>query len=122
MVNARSAQMGKWYLRQFEEREPLNKSQFILDGAVSGPNLSNGAAANPKFDIVLYVNLEIEQLKKLIAQSRSRLADLEASYTKDRRAVDLAQAAIFNLVRSHYQARDRLKLIVDYRKKDPTAC
>ena len=112
--NARSAQMGKWYLRQLEERGPPNKSEFILDG---GPNPSNGAAVNPKVGVVLYVNLELEHLKKLIAESRSRLAELEASYTKDRRAIDLTQAAIFNLVRSHYQARDRLKLIVDYRKK-----
>jgi DNA polymerase-3 subunit epsilon len=115
--NARSAQMGKWYLRQLEEREPPNKSEFILDGAAGGQNLSNGATVNPEVGIVLYVNLELEQLKKAIAESRSRLAELEASYTKDRRAVDLTQAAIFNLVRSHYQARDRLKLIVDYRKK-----
>jgi hypothetical protein len=71
--NTRSAQMGKWYLRQLEEREPPDKSEFILDGAVTGPNLSNGTAANQNFDIVLYVNIEVEQLKKLIAQSRSRL-------------------------------------------------
>ena len=115
--NARSSQMGKWYLRQLEERVPPNKNESILDEAVSGPHPSNGAAVTPKVGVVLYVNLELEQLKNLIAESRSRLAELEASYTKDRRAVDLTQAAIFNLVRSHYQALDRLKLVVDYRKK-----
>ena len=117
--NARSAQMGKWYLRHLEESEPPDKSSIILDAAVDEPKttVSNGAAASPKINIVLYVNLEVDQLKKLIAQARSRLADLEAAYTKDRHAVDLMRATIFNLVRPHYQARDRLKLIVDYRQK-----
>ena len=59
--------MEKWYLRQLEDREPPNNSEFILDGAVGGPNLSNDAAVNPNFDIVLYVNLEVEQLKKSAA-------------------------------------------------------
>jgi hypothetical protein len=115
--NAHSAQMGKWYLRHLEEREP--PSSIIFDAAVDEPRttVSNGAAARPKINVVLYINLEVEQLQKLIAQARSRLADLEIAYTKDRRAVDLMQATIFNLVRPHYQARDRLKLIVDYRQK-----
>lgn len=117
--NARSAQMGKWYLRHLEESEPPNKSSIFLDADVDElkTTASSGAAAKPKTSIVLYINLEVAQLEKLIAQARSRLADLEAAYTKDRRAVDLMKATIFNLVRSHYQARDRLKLIVDYRQK-----
>jgi DNA polymerase III epsilon subunit-like protein len=116
--NASSAQMGKWYLRHLEESEPPNITDIILDAAVDEQKatISNVAATSPKSAIVLYVNLEVEQLQKLIAQARSRLADLETAYTKDRRAVDLTQATIFNLVRPHYQARDRLKLIVDYRK------
>ena len=36
---------------------------------------------------------------------------------KDRQAVDVTQATIFKLVSEHYQTRDRLKLVVDYRSK-----
>jgi hypothetical protein len=110
--------MGKWYLRQLEEGEPAKKSDVFLDATNSSPTIiSNGAVAGPKINIAVHINLEAEQLQKLIAQARTRLADLEAAYTKDRRAVDLIQATIFNLVRPHYQTRDRLQLIVDYRKK-----
>jgi DNA polymerase-3 subunit epsilon len=117
--NARSAQMGKWYLRHLKESVPPSNSDLILDAVVDDQKakVSDGAAASPKMGIVLYINIEVEQLQKLIAQARSRLADLEAAYTKDRRSVDLIQATIFNFVSSHYQARDRLKLIVDYRQK-----
>ena len=117
--NARSAQMGKWYLRLLDESEPPNTSSVIFDRALEEPmaTASKGAIASPKTHIVLYANLEAEQLRRLIEQARSRLADIESAYTKDRRAVDLTQATLFNLVRSHYQARDRLKLIVDYRQK-----
>jgi len=117
--NVRSAQMGKWYLRHLEQSEPTEKSSIIFDADIYERKtaISNSAAASPKTSIVVYINPEVEQLQKLIAQARSRLADLEAAYTKDRRAVDLMQGTIFNLVRPHYQARDRLKLMVDYRQK-----
>jgi DNA polymerase-3 subunit epsilon len=113
----RSAQMGKWYLRHLEDSESVN-GDIILDSTDEQKGeTSNGATANAKSGIIVYVNVEVGQLQKLIAQARSRLAELETAYTKDRRAVDLMQAKIFNLVRPHYQARDRLKLIVDYRQK-----
>ena len=38
-------------------------------------------------------------------------------YTKEKSRVDATQAILFRQLREHYQKRDRLRLIVDYRKK-----
>ena len=117
--NASTAQMAKWYLSHLEDLEPTSDGDFPIDAVVAASETtdSTAAAAGARSGIVLYVHVEVEQLRQLIAASRSRLADLEAVYTKDRRGIETTQATIFNLVRGHYQSRDRLKLIVDYRQK-----
>jgi hypothetical protein len=53
----------------------------------------------------------------LVAAARSRLAEIETDYTRDHCAVEATQANLFNLVREHYQRRDRLRLIVDHRRR-----
>ena len=53
----------------------------------------------------------------MVAAARSRLAEIETNYTRDRCAVEAIQAKLFNLVREHYQKRDRLRLIIDHRRK-----
>src|ERR1700734_4025688 len=53
----------------------------------------------------------------MVDAARSRLAEIETDYTRDRTAVEATQAKLFNLVRQHYQRRDRLRLIVDHRRK-----
>src|SRR5207245_1950696 len=60
---------------------------------------------------------EWEQLRHLVAAARARLAELEASFTKEKSRVDVMQAVLFRQLREHYQQRDRLRLIVDYRRK-----
>src|SRR5450432_1749043 len=66
---------------------------------------------------VLYVTPELEQTRQLVAGARARLAESEAEYTKEKSRVDVMQAALFRLLREHYQKRDRLRLTVDYRRK-----
>src|ERR1035437_10017330 len=66
---------------------------------------------------ILYVSPELEELRQLVAGARARLADLETDYTKEKSRVDVVQAALFRLLREHYQKRDRLRLTVDYRRK-----
>ena len=63
------------------------------------------------------IGREFTLLESLIESARTRLAEIEAAYTKDKSAVDHIKATIFNLVREQYQARDRIKLIVEYRRK-----
>jgi DNA polymerase-3 subunit epsilon len=53
----------------------------------------------------------------MVATARSRLAEIEANYAGDRRAVEATQAKLFNQVKQHYQERDRLRLIVRDRRK-----
>jgi len=67
--------------------------------------------------MVVYVHPEIGPLRNMVAATRSRLAEIETNYTRDRCAVEATQAKLFNLVREHYQKRDRLRLIVDHRRK-----
>jgi DNA polymerase III epsilon subunit-like protein len=97
--NARSAKMGRWYLRQLEM-----KAQPQDDGALFAA-------------LVIYVNPELAQLRQLVASERARLAELETDYTREKSRVDAMQAILFRRLREHYQKRDRLGLIVEYRKK-----
>ncbi len=67
--------------------------------------------------LVIYVNPELAELRQLVAGARARLAELETDYTKEKSRVDAMQAILFRRLREYYQKRDRLRLIVDYRKR-----
>jgi hypothetical protein len=66
---------------------------------------------------IIYISPELEQLRQLVAGARAQLAELETDYTKEKSRVDAVQAVLFRLLREHYQKRDRLRLIIDYRQK-----
>jgi hypothetical protein len=59
----------------------------------------------------------VRQRRALIVLSRARLAEVQAEYMAEKGAVDATSAALFGLVREHYQRRDRLRLIIEYRQK-----
>jgi len=65
---------------------------------------------------VIYIDPELEQLRWLVAGARTQLAEVEAEYTKAKSRVDAVQAVLFRLLRKHYQKRDRLRLVIDYRQ------
>ncbi len=67
--------------------------------------------------VCIPVNPELEQLRQLVAGARTRLAELEADFTKEKSRVDVMRAVLFRQLREHYQKRDRLRLVVDYRRK-----
>jgi DNA polymerase III epsilon subunit-like protein len=127
--NARSAKMGRWYLGQLEgagerqveaavfaageaENELTTKTQRREDEASARFGVAVEFAA-----VVIYVNPELEKLRQLVAGARARLAELEVSYTTEKSRVDTVQAILFRRLAEHYQKRDQLRLIVDYRKK-----
>src|ERR1039458_144761 len=64
---------GKVVFAHLKESVPPDNSDLILDAVVDDQKakVSDGAAASPKMGIVLYINIEVEQLQKLIAQARS---------------------------------------------------
>ena len=116
--NARSLKMGRWYLRQLEiEAEPQAAAIFAASEKKSKGKRVEQPHRVGLATLVIYVNPELEQLRQLVAAERARLAQLEADYTKEKSRVDAVQAVLFRRLREHYQKRDRLRLIVDYRKK-----
>ncbi|MBI3853481.1 MAG: exonuclease [Verrucomicrobia bacterium] len=116
--NARTRKMGRWYLRQLEmaAAQP-DTAVFAAPEIESGSKRVKPLSAADVAALVIYVNPELEQLRQLVAGSRARLAELEATRTKEKSRVDAVQAVLFRRLREHYQKRDRLRLVVDYRKK-----
>jgi DNA polymerase-3 subunit epsilon len=116
--NARSAKMGRWYLRQLElEAEPQVAAVFAAPAIKSKGKRAEKPGAAGLAALVIYVNPELEQLRQLVAGARARLAELEVSFTKEKSRVDGMQAILFRRLHEHYQKCDRLRLIVDYRKR-----
>lgn len=108
--NARSASMGRWYLRQLDQgKQPQEAESFVATGA---SDTSTAATTG----IVLYVHPGLQRLRDLIAASRARLADLEAAYTSQRNHVLALEARIFQRLRTHFEERDRLRMVVRYRQ------
>jgi uncharacterized iron-regulated protein len=55
--------------------------------------------------------------KQSVAGARSRLAELEVEFNKEKSRVDAVQASLFQHLCGHYQKRDQLRLVVEYRQK-----
>jgi len=114
--NTRSARMGRWYLKQLEiEAEP--SPAFAAPEVESQPDKAKAPREAGFAAVVIYVNPVLQEWRKLVAGARERLAELETDYTKEKSRVDALQAVLFRRLREHYQKRDRLRLVVDYRKK-----
>lgn len=118
-ASPRSASMGRWYLAQLAEPAPdveedLAQLETLAGrGAQGEPTVATPAQAG----VLVFVKPEVDELKALIASARVRLADLEARYTHERHEVEVTQARLFGLLRPHYQQRDRLRLLVSYRRQ-----
>jgi len=53
----------------------------------------------------------------LVDAARARLAELEAGFTIEKARVEAMKARLFARLREHFQRRDRLRLVIDYRRK-----
>jgi len=106
---ARTARMGRWYLRNLNVEEP--GMLFSMPGTVSRET------PEPQPTLVILKNLELERLRVLIEEARGRLAELEASFTIEKAKVDGVQASLFQRLRQHYQKRDVLRLVLEYRRR-----
>ena len=62
-------------------------------------------------------HIELPKLRVLLDAARARLAELEAAYTIDKARVDSLQAGLFQRLRTWCQERDRLRLVISYRRK-----
>jgi DNA polymerase-3 subunit epsilon len=103
--------MGRWSLRSLEEvAEP---SLFVAWECARDP----AAVAVASRDLVLYVNPELQRLRALVDAARARLAALEAGFTIEKAKVEAMKARLFARLRAHFQRRDRLRLVISYRRK-----
>jgi len=105
--NSRSAEMGRWYLRQLRVEAESPQPEPVLVEA--GPGDGSG--------LVRYQNPERKTLRRLIDSARTRFAELEAEYTREHHAVEVAQSQLFALLRPQYESRDALRLKIQYRRK-----
>jgi DNA polymerase-3 subunit epsilon len=107
--NPRSAEMGRWYLGRLAVdagRAPADAPTLVIETATG-----DGAV------LVLYRDPERATLNRLIEDARARLADLEAESAREHQAVAVIQSRLFSLLRPHYERRDRLRLVIDYRRR-----
>jgi DNA polymerase-3 subunit epsilon len=111
--NARSAAIGRWYLRQLATAEPEAACVATWGTGEAGPDAfaPQGAA------IVVYEHPELPRLRVLVDAARARLAELEAACTIDKARVDSLQADLFRRLRKWHQERDRLRLVVNDRQQ-----
>ena len=67
--------------------------------------------------VVVDEHPELRKLRVLVDAARARLAELEAAYTIDKAKVEAMKARLFARLREHFQRRDRLRLVIGYRRK-----
>ncbi len=111
--NAKSASMGRWYLRELEHGpHAADETLFV---ATEDDEVSLDAETNAE-GIIIYIHPSLKRLRGLIAAARARLAELEAAYTSEKSHVAALQARMFQRLRRHFEERDRLRLVVHYRR------
>jgi DNA polymerase III epsilon subunit-like protein len=108
-TNEKSSLMGRWYLRQLELGTGLEDAAMLdlqiqarADGGVAG--------------LVVFQQPEIGLYQRLVESARARLAELELEYGIEKSKVDSIRSRLFGLLRSLYQERDRLRLLVQFRR------
>ena len=113
--NARSAKMGRWYLRELGRDIEPEVDLSVFPGAAASS--AEEAEAAIELGLIVYLNPELEELRRLVAGTRDHLARLEVEYTREKSKLDALNATLFRRLRAHYEKRDRLKLVVGYRRK-----
>jgi len=65
---------------------------------------------------VVFQQPEIGLYHRLVESARNRLAELELEYGIEKSMVDSIHSKLFGALRESYQERDRLRLLVQFRK------
>jgi DNA polymerase III epsilon subunit-like protein len=110
-TNGRSSAMGRWYLGQLENGCGLEDAAF-LDLRIQEDVGGTSAAAG----LVIFQQPELELYHRLVEAARNRLAELELEYGIEKSKVDSVRSKLFAALRASYQERDRLRLLVRFRK------
>jgi DNA polymerase III epsilon subunit-like protein len=107
-TNEKSSHMGRWYLTQLANGGGLGDA-ILLDFEIQAGATQSG--------LMIYRDPGLEHYQRLIELARNRLADLELDYGVVRAKVDSVRSRLFVTLRPYYQRRDRLRLLVQYRKE-----
>jgi DNA polymerase-3 subunit epsilon len=110
--------MGAWYLQKLGEGPSgADANQKVGTLALQGPPGELAGVLDAVTQLVVIADQKEERLKERVAKARARLAELEAAYTIEKRAVETAQSILFGILRPYFQKRDKLDLVVRYRRK-----
>lgn len=107
--NERSSHMGRWYLRQ------LASGASVEDAAMLDLELLEGSG-EVRSGLVIFQQAETSQYRRLVEAAQNRLAELELEYGVEKAKVDTIRSRLFESLRSFYQARDQLKIRIQYRR------
>lgn len=66
--------------------------------------------------LVVFQQPEMELYQRLVEAARNRLADLELEYGIEKSKVDAIRSKLFGALRTFYQERDRVRVLVNFRK------
>lgn len=108
-TNERSSAMGRWYLAQLAGGASL-EDVALIDLQVSQGDNRTAAA------LVVFQYPEAGLYQQLVESSRARLAELELEYGIEKAKVDSVRSRLFAALRTLYQERDRLRLLLRFRK------
>ena len=108
-TNERSSAMGRWYIAQLENGGGL-VAAAMLDLEIQEP--ADGHAGG----LVVFGQQEVELYQRLVDAARARLAELELEFGIEKAKVDAVRSKLFAALRSYYQQRDRLRLLVRFRR------
>jgi len=109
--NGRSSAMGRWYLAQLENGCGLEDAAFLDLRMQEDAEQASGTAG-----LVVFQHPGTELYQKLVEAARNRLAELELEYGIEKSKVDSIRSKLFTALRPSYQERDRLRLLVRFRK------
>lgn len=117
--NPRSARMGRWYLHELERDIEPEVDLSVYPGSVppSAEETEAVMRAPVKPGVIVYVSPELEELRQLVVGAQAHLAGLEEEYTREKSKLNALNATLFRRLREQYEKRDRLRLVVDYRRK-----
>ena len=110
-TNDKSSAMGRWYLGQLANGCGLEDAAFLdlqIQENADGTSIAPG--------LVVFQQPEMELYQRLVEAARARLADLELEYGIEKSKVDSIRSRLFGALRAFYQERDRLRLLVQFRK------
>ena len=116
--NSESAAMGAWYIGRLR----LLSDELKQPGAPPALSVVAGETVfAPDQDgtsqLTQYVDAALQELRRQVEKKRARLAKLQAAYTIDKRAVEVAQNILFRILSPHFRQRDKLRLRIHYRRR-----